>query len=227
MPKKANLKKPSLKNSQNSISKKEINQKYLIIGLVVLVAIFVYVLNGLSAPRTLETYWGEPSYSTRYSFWDRFRNTLSSPVPTPKPTPLADCYKCLDTKCVFDAGCKMAGPMCDPYHPNSCGSMPLVTPIPPNSYCKDGTRSGACSVTKPFYCYNGQLTSNCEMCGCATGYICNIDNKCVWYNSNEYTPKPIPTPISISTSTPTPLTPRPRATIMPKVTLQPVLPITE
>jgi len=235
MPKKANLKKPSLKNSKNSISKKEINQKYLIIGLVVLVAIFICVIKSMAAPRPLETYWGEPSQDTRSSFWSRFNilpksipvptvrsvpslevsclqkgqdckysnlpccagllcgsnglcnyqtrvtptskptpilystptpkvsclqkgqdcrysnlpccagllcasngicnyQTLVTPTPTPTdisiPLPSADCYKCYNGSCVFDAGCRLSGPKCNPTDPETCSSYVVPPPTP-------------------------------------------------------------------------------------------------
>ncbi len=36
--------------------------------------------------------------------------------------------------------------------------------------CLDGTLSGSCSKEKPFFCYNGELLKNAEICGCPEGY---------------------------------------------------------
>lgn len=36
--------------------------------------------------------------------------------------------------------------------------------------CLDGTLSGSCSKEKPFFCYNGELLKNANVCGCPSGY---------------------------------------------------------
>jgi len=44
--------------------------------------------------------------------------------------------------------------------------------------CSDGTQSGQCSASKPFYCDSGTLTNNCGACGCDANYACQRDNSC-------------------------------------------------
>jgi len=45
--------------------------------------------------------------------------------------------------------------------------------------CSDGTLSGRCSITKPNYCSNYGLVSNCTSCGCPAGQSCNAStNAC-------------------------------------------------
>ena len=43
--------------------------------------------------------------------------------------------------------------------------------------CSDGTPYGQCSKNKEFYCSNGEIISDCGLCGCGDGYAC-IDNQC-------------------------------------------------
>ncbi len=44
--------------------------------------------------------------------------------------------------------------------------------------CSDGTVYGECSLTKPKYCYSGELKEACGVCGCPSDKVCQ-DNKCV------------------------------------------------
>jgi hypothetical protein len=44
--------------------------------------------------------------------------------------------------------------------------------------CSDGTPYGACSSSKPLYCNNGNLTSKCSQCGCASNQICLTNGIC-------------------------------------------------
>jgi len=44
--------------------------------------------------------------------------------------------------------------------------------------CSDGTQSGLCSATKPFYCDKGTLTNNCGFCGCDANYGCELNGEC-------------------------------------------------
>ena len=39
--------------------------------------------------------------------------------------------------------------------------------------CSDGTPYGFCSKTKPLYCKDGSLISNCSLCGCPEGQACD------------------------------------------------------
>lgn len=51
----------------------------------------------------------------------------------------------------------------------------------PAQQCSDGTPYGQCSVTKPKYCNNGNLTNNCALCGCpsdSSDYTCLSDKTC-------------------------------------------------
>ena len=40
--------------------------------------------------------------------------------------------------------------------------------------CADGTLYGQCSTNKPKYCENGNLIDKCSICGCSSGYFCNV-----------------------------------------------------
>ena len=45
--------------------------------------------------------------------------------------------------------------------------------------CSDNTINNQCSLEQPFYCSNGELIKNCNLCGCAQGFNCNtISNEC-------------------------------------------------
>ena len=50
--------------------------------------------------------------------------------------------------------------------------------------CSDGTKFDACSRSKPKYCSDGVLVSNCSLCGCSSGYIC-VNDACVKKPKNE------------------------------------------
>ena len=45
--------------------------------------------------------------------------------------------------------------------------------------CSDGTPYGECSITNPFYCNNGNLIDNCQICGCHINYTCQDDGSCL------------------------------------------------
>ncbi len=45
-------------------------------------------------------------------------------------------------------------------------------------YCSDGTRSGACSDTKPLFCENGKIVQNLVLCGCEKDYRI-VNGKCI------------------------------------------------
>ena len=44
--------------------------------------------------------------------------------------------------------------------------------------CFNGTEYGKCSLTKPLFCYDGQLINNCSVCGCLEGKTCQSDESC-------------------------------------------------
>ena len=50
-----------------------------------------------------------------------------------------------------------------------------ITTIIPK--CSDGTTFGECSISKPKYCYNGNVVNKCSVCGCASG-SCSSDESC-------------------------------------------------
>ncbi len=50
--------------------------------------------------------------------------------------------------------------------------------------CSDGTLYNKCSSNKEFYCDNGNLVSNCGLCGCGDGFNCE-NNQCVQAASCE------------------------------------------
>ncbi len=50
-----------------------------------------------------------------------------------------------------------------------------------SSVCNDGTSYSTCSLTKPEYCYNGELIDKCTICGCNEGQMCE-NNECVDLN---------------------------------------------
>ncbi len=37
--------------------------------------------------------------------------------------------------------------------------------------CEDGTAYNSCSNNKPYYCYEGDLMKNANLCGCPEGYV--------------------------------------------------------
>ncbi len=42
--------------------------------------------------------------------------------------------------------------------------------------CIDGTPYGKCSITKPLYCFAGQLVNRCRLCGCSSSdFICQLN----------------------------------------------------
>lgn len=44
--------------------------------------------------------------------------------------------------------------------------------------CEDNTTFGKCSKSKPLYCSDGELVSNCSYCGCAGEEECQEDGSC-------------------------------------------------
>lgn len=44
--------------------------------------------------------------------------------------------------------------------------------------CFDGTIYGACSITNPQYCNNGNLINNCSACNCSVGQTCQSNGNC-------------------------------------------------
>ena len=52
--------------------------------------------------------------------------------------------------------------------PDGCSEAQRPTPK-----CSDGTLYSTCSLSKPFYCDNGQLVFNCQECGCNEGQGCD------------------------------------------------------
>ncbi|MFH0868231.1 MAG: hypothetical protein V1831_02875 [Candidatus Woesearchaeota archaeon] len=56
-----------------------------------------------------------------------------------------------------------------------------VFDIEPNEQgtCADGSFYGECSsITKPKFCFNGDLVNYCELCGCDSGETCS-NRECV------------------------------------------------
>lgn len=49
--------------------------------------------------------------------------------------------------------------------------------------CADETPYNQCSKNKPYYCYNGNLLRNANMCGCPEGYEINFQS-CKKVNSS-------------------------------------------
>ena len=47
--------------------------------------------------------------------------------------------------------------------------------------CVDGTPYDQCSVNKPKYCDNGNLTNSCSICGCPYNQQCQTDGSCITY----------------------------------------------
>ena len=62
--------------------------------------------------------------------------------------------------------------------------------------CSDNTLPGSCSVTKPLFCDNGNLIKKCNLCGCPTDQICQINGTCQVkmtteaYFKFDYPPRP-------------------------------------
>src|SRR3989344_8401069 len=49
-------------------------------------------------------------------------------------------------------------------------TVPVTNGGTPNQeQCQDGTLSNQCSITKTYFCSNGNLIQNCNACGCPTG----------------------------------------------------------
>ncbi len=44
--------------------------------------------------------------------------------------------------------------------------------------CSDGTLNNECSLDKPFYCLNSNLTKRCDICGCFGNLICQSNGSC-------------------------------------------------
>ena len=45
--------------------------------------------------------------------------------------------------------------------------------VPISTGCFDGTPEGLCSNGQPYYCSDGNLTENCNRCGCPSGRQCD------------------------------------------------------
>ncbi len=58
-----------------------------------------------------------------------------------------------------------------------CQNGICIQPTQQEQKCSDGTFYGQCSTNKPKYCDNGNLTDNCQLCGCPLGMTCNIESK--------------------------------------------------
>ncbi|MFH1500638.1 MAG: PA14 domain-containing protein, partial [archaeon] len=56
---------------------------------------------------------------------------------------------------------------------SKCDEIFLVSDV-----CGDGTNYGECSTQKPKFCQNGTLISNCSICGCSDGAICEQNGTC-------------------------------------------------
>lgn len=69
----------------------------------------------------------------------------------------------------------------DANNPSSCWTRSFTITItyiaPTQNTCSDGTPYNSCSSSKPFYCNNGNLVSNCGVCGCSSG-TCQSDGTC-------------------------------------------------
>ena len=67
-------------------------------------------------------------------------------------------------------------------------TVPVTNGGTPNQeQCQDGTLSNQCSVTKPYFCSNGNLIENCNACGCPTGKECS-NNACIIKVGEPYDP---------------------------------------
>ncbi|MCX6814227.1 MAG: matrixin family metalloprotease [Candidatus Aenigmarchaeota archaeon] len=47
----------------------------------------------------------------------------------------------------------------------------IFTPVLSPFICEDGTFYETCSVSKPYYCFNGTLIEKARVCGCPEGYV--------------------------------------------------------
>ncbi len=65
-------------------------------------------------------------------------------------------------------GCPEDSPTCD-HVSGKCSTV---------RFCEDGTEYQSCSVSKPFYCSEGSLVSNCKSCGCPPGKECDSSGNC-------------------------------------------------
>ncbi len=66
-------------------------------------------------------------------------------------------------KVVNVSGARAAGLVPFPSNKTSC-TIQTVS-------CSDGTKSGSCSLTKPFYCMGGKLVQKASSCGCPEGKV--------------------------------------------------------
>jgi hypothetical protein len=69
--------------------------------------------------------------------------------------------------------------------------------------CVDGTEYASCSsADKPLYCYAGNLVSRCDLCGCASGKVCQQNGKCAAEGGGSTTAGSTSSSPSTSTSVP-------------------------
>src|SRR3989344_8956899 len=67
-------------------------------------------------------------------------------------------------------------------------TVPVTNGGTPNQeQCQDGTLSNQCSITKPYFCSNGNLIQNCNACGCPTGKECS-NSACIIKTGEPYDP---------------------------------------
>jgi hypothetical protein len=52
--------------------------------------------------------------------------------------------------------------------------------------CSDNTSYNQCSSNRPFYCFNGNLTQNCSICGCNPGYSCQPSGSCILTKEEDF-----------------------------------------
>ncbi|MFH1637585.1 MAG: right-handed parallel beta-helix repeat-containing protein [Candidatus Woesearchaeota archaeon] len=100
---------------------------------------------------------------------------------------------CDENECMAIAEeCYFSSGSCDSCSSASCGSYPSemtcgmdacglgcewdgVECVEEQLFCPDGTEYDSCSATKPFYCNDGVLLPDCELCGCEGEAICDTD----------------------------------------------------
>ncbi len=82
---------------------------------------------------------------------------------------LENCGKC---------GCPDDKPTCN-HNTGACTSV---------KYCEDSTPYNSCSVSRPFYCDAGSIKSNCKVCGCPPGQVCESDS-CKGVSCSDGTPR--------------------------------------
>src|SRR3990167_6998241 len=71
--------------------------------------------------------------------------------------------------------CSVCG--CDSWY--KCDFITDKCSVSSPQQCSDGTPYNTCSGSKPWYCNEGILTKNCNICGCDSGYICGSIGECI------------------------------------------------